>query len=126
MYIRTALLVIGVVLVLALMSMWSRSPIGRTPPAVLNKIDSLTREAARLQAMALQDQNPIFGLLHATHAVCYARIAQQLSPYNDGSINLDEFVSYLSETEQAKIQYLTSACPSLTPVAYSAVATGYV
>lgn len=116
---RMALIVLGGVLALALLSRWTFDT-GRTYPRyVLRRIRSLVRDAMHWNTTAMQDTNPLLALTHATYALAYLNTARHMVSDTDiervMSIQPRELMFELQQHHDALLQRIVQACPALKP-----------
>ena len=75
---RVALIVLGIVLFLSLLSKWTFDA-GRTYPRyTVRRVKSLIRDAIHWNATSAQDANPLLALVHATYSLAYLNTARHM------------------------------------------------
>ena len=111
-----ALLVLGVVLGVGLLSKWSETDRQYSKPFI-RKLKYLIEQATRWNAMAQQDTNPILQLIHCSYALAYAQVARGVSSDKDiehiTGLDIHELVYYLGECESYAVKNLGQQCPQI-------------
>lgn len=111
-----SLLVIGVVLLLALLSKWSEND-RKYSSQVLQRIKSMIEHAARWNAMAQQDSNPVMQLIHCNYALAYAQatrvIASDRDIENITGIDVHELMEYLQQCQAFTVNNINQQCPQV-------------
>lgn len=135
---RYGILVVLAIVAIAVLAKWAapktssvgtgRSVTSRSPPQ--ENVRELVQQASRWQAMAVQDQNPALGLMHASFAVAYANAARVFMTDEDirnvVGINVQEFYMDLEKTQRAAFQSVSQRCPDAQPGNDYAVVTGWL
>ena len=123
-----ALIVIGIVIAIALLSKWSESDKQYSKP-MIKALKSLTSQATRWNAMAQQDTNPLLQLTHCNYALCYAQIARMLAPEKDiehiTGIDIHEMIFYLEECQSFALKNIGAQCPTIKIEGVYSIGSGW-
>lgn len=115
-------IVVGLVVVGVL---WALSSSSAAKNALDSRaINNLVKSAAQWNARALQDTNPVIGLMNANYAVAYLNVARSLGSDSDvekkGRVSVDQMSKELEATQSKFMHSLTDACPSIVPAGHAA------
>lgn len=90
-------------------------------------IKDLVKSSAQWNARALQDTNPLIGLMNANYALAYFHVARLMGSDADiekkASIQVESFGKELDSTQSRFMHALADMCPSVVPSGN--VATGW-
>ena len=128
---RVALIVLGIVLFLSLLSKWTFDA-GRTYPRyTVRRVKSLIRDAIHWNATSAQDANPLLALVHATYSLAYLNTARHMVSDKDiermMGVQPRELMFELQQHQDRVMQKVVAKCPKLKPPTGSfGVHTGWV
>ena len=116
---RFGLALLGALLLISLVSIWTFDT-GRTYPRyILRRIRSLIRDAVHWNTTSAQDANPLLALMHSTYAIAYLNTARHMVSDSDiervMGVQPRELMFELQGHNDALVQKLVAACPSLKP-----------
>jgi hypothetical protein len=118
------------VLVVALLSKWSGSGTPRYAPKFARDVKALVKESARWSAVAEQDTNLMLRVLHSTYALAYLNAARTLQPDKDlerlSSVKVDEMHAQQQAAQQAALQKVAAAHPTIMPEGANVLYTGWL
>jgi len=93
-------------------------------------LKDLVKSSAQWKTRALQDTNPLIGLMNANYAMAYLNVARSIGSDADIEKNtgaaIDELLKDIEGTQSNAIQRLSMSCPSVTPNGLAAVHTGWL
>ena len=93
-------------------------------------LKDLVKSSAQWKTRALQDTNPLIGLMNANYAMAYLNVARSIGSDADIEKNtgaaIDELLKDIEGTQSNAIQRLSMSCPNVTPHGLAAVHTGWL
>jgi len=110
---------------IAIVALWALSSSSSAKNALdARAIHNLVKSAAQWNARALQDTNPMVGLMNANYAVAYFNVARSLGSDADvekkAKISVDAFTRDLEATQSKFMHTLSEACPAVAPIGHPA------
>jgi len=118
-YVRIALIIAAVAVVLVVVSKLNQWRRGVLPPRTVKKMRTLVKQAAHYASLSEQDQNPSYALLHANTALNYFTVAQMLISEAElrklSGINIEQMKNYLLWQQEAALAKLGRQCPAAQP-----------
>ena len=93
-------------------------------------LKDLIKSSAQWKTRALQDTNPLIGLMNSNYAMAYLNVARSIGSDADIEKNtgasIDELLKDVETTQSNAIQKLSSNCPTVTPNGLAAAHTGWL
>lgn len=127
---KWSVFVVSIMLVLALLSLWTGNSTPTYSKDYINNLRSLVQQALQWNTTAQQDTNDLVRLMHATSAVAYFNAARTLATGKDLSrisgVNVQEVRDLLDRTQKDAMQRVTHACPPLKPSGVYVMGSGWV
>lgn len=118
-YVKLALIVAGIAVVLVAVSKWNHWRKGVLPPKTAKKMRTLLKQAAHYGSLAEQDQNPVYSLLHANTALNYLSVAKVMVSDSElkklSGIDIEQMNAYLLWQQEYSLSKLSNQCPSGKP-----------
>lgn len=117
--IKWALIVTGIVILVAGMSKWSGHNGPRYSRGFMQQVENLVNQATKWHLTAKQDQNPMVAMMHADFALAYITAARKLLPDHDieriTSVKVAELQTFLESDQQQAMERILYTCPYLKP-----------
>lgn len=118
-YVKLALVVTGIAVLLIVVSKWNHWRRGVLPPRTAKKMRTLLKQAAHYASLSEQDQNPTYSLLHSNTALNYLSVAQMLISDSElkklSGIDIEQMHAYLLWQQEYSLSKLASQCPGGKP-----------
>ena len=114
---RIPLVVFGCVVLISVISKFTNSGSRKYSSHFINLLKSLTSQSVQFHNAALQDTNPLIGLMHANYALAYLMLVHRLGA-TDADVNritnvdISELQLFLENDQKRAIQRITSTCPA--------------
>ena len=90
----------------------------------------LIKHSSRWGAVAAQDQNPLFAVVHSDYANAYMQVAMHIMPQAElervCDIDVSKLEASISDEHEVAIQRLTTYCPAIAPEGGAAIASGWL
>lgn len=129
-YFRSALIVVGVVFLISILSKWTESSTPHYSNRFQKQIKGILEQASRWHVLSKQDSNPVLSVVHADYALAYANLLRQMVSEDDLSrltdTNISEFVYLLEEDQKKAIQGISDQCPHVKPEGTYAINSGWI
>ena len=125
-----ALVVVGVLILVAFVSKWGGQRHKAYPPNVIKSCKRLVGQAARWGNAAVQDTVPLLKLVHVNYGMAYVRAARTLADDEElqriTQVDVRELYLLLETQQQDIIKEIIKQCPNLQPEGVYAVSTGWI
>ena len=126
----SASLVLGAVLFISLMSMWTVGSQGHVHGATARRLQTLVNEAARYCVQADQDTNPLIATLNATTGKALVTAARTLASDTDirrvCRVQAAELMQSCQTKQQNAMQHVMMQCPDIAPDSDVSTSTGWL
>jgi hypothetical protein len=122
--------VLGAVLFISLMSMWTVGSAGHVHGTTAHRLKTLVSEAARYCVQADQDTNPLIATLNATTGKAFVTAARTLASDHDiqrvCKVQASELMQSCQTKQQNSVQHVMMQCPDIAPDSDVSKSTGWV
>ena len=129
-YLTSSSLVLGAVILISLLSMWTTGSAGHVHGATAQRLQTLVNEAARYCVQADQDTNPLIATLNATTGKALVSAARTLASDGDISrvckIQASELMQSCQQKQQNAMQHVMAQCSEIAPDSDVATSTGWL
>ena len=126
----SAILVLGAVLLISLMSIWTVGSPGHVHGTTAHRLQTLVSEAARYCVQADQDTNPLIATLNATTGKALVTAARTLASDNDirrvCKVQASELMQSCQTKQQNAMQHVMMKCPEIAPDSDVSISTGWL